>query len=39
VTRDDLEVIVGLSAGNANIGKNPKKVSEADARAILEAAY
>jgi maleylacetate reductase len=39
VTREDLEAVVGLSTGNANIGKNPKKVSESDARAILEGAY
>ena len=39
VTREDLDVVVGLSAGNANVAKNPKKVSAADARAILEAAY
>jgi alcohol dehydrogenase class IV len=39
VTREDLAVIVELAVGNANVGKNPKKVSQADARAILETAY
>ena len=39
VTREDIEVIAKASVGNANIGRNPKQVSEADARAILEAAF
>lgn len=39
VTAEDLEAVARLSAGNANIARNPKQVSEADARAILEAAF
>ncbi|HEX7417633.1 MAG TPA: iron-containing alcohol dehydrogenase, partial [Steroidobacteraceae bacterium] len=39
VTQDDLAEIARLSANNMNIAKNPKPVSVADARAILEAAY
>ncbi len=37
--KEDVDVIVKQSPGNANIGKNPKPVSERDARAILEAAF
>jgi alcohol dehydrogenase class IV len=38
-TREDLDAVVDLSEGNANIAKNPKPVSKSDVRAILEKAY
>jgi alcohol dehydrogenase class IV len=39
VEDDDLDAIARLSQSNANVGRNPRPVSEADARAILQAAY
>jgi maleylacetate reductase len=39
VAEDDLGAIARLSQSNANVGRNPRPVSEADALAILRAAY
>ncbi|MGH8259998.1 MAG: iron-containing alcohol dehydrogenase family protein [Steroidobacteraceae bacterium] len=39
VGRDDIEAVAVMSVANATVAKNPKKVGEADARAILQAAY
>ncbi len=39
VSAEDVEAVVKLSSSNATIAKNPKPVSEADARAILHAAF
>lgn len=39
VGEDDLDAVARLSQSNANVGRNPRPVSEADARAILQAAY
>ena len=39
VDEADLDAIARLSQSNANVGRNPRPVSEADARAILQAAY
>lgn len=39
VTEEDVEAVARASQGSANVGANPRPVSEADARAILEAAY
>ena len=39
VTDDDLDAVARLAAGNRNVAANPRPVTEADARAILEAAY
>lgn len=39
VTEDDIEAVVRLSGGNRNIAANPRPVTEADARAILLAAF
>jgi alcohol dehydrogenase class IV len=39
VTDEDLDAVVRQVSGNNNIANNPKPVTEADARAILEAAY
>jgi maleylacetate reductase len=39
VTSEDIEVVVRLASGNANIANNPRPVSGDDARAILESAY
>jgi len=39
VEEDDLDAIARLSQSNANVGRNPRPVSEDDARAILQAAY
>ncbi|MET0902621.1 MAG: iron-containing alcohol dehydrogenase family protein [Acidimicrobiales bacterium] len=39
VAEDDLEAVARLSQSNANVGRNPRPVSEDDARAILQAAY
>ncbi len=39
VTEDDLDAVARLSQSNPNVANNPAPVSEADARAILEAAY
>lgn len=36
---DDLDVVARLSQSNANVGRNPKPVSEDDARSILQAAW
>jgi len=38
VSREDIAAVAAESANNANVAKNPRKVGEADARAILEAA-
>ena len=39
VDEADLEAVARLSQSNANVGRNPRPVSEDDARAILQAAY
>lgn len=39
VDQADLDVIARLSQSNANVGRNPKPVSEDDARGILRAAW
>ncbi len=39
VAAEDIEVIARLSPSNATLAKNPKRVSEDDARAILAAAF
>ncbi len=39
VAADDLEAVARLSQSNANVGRNPRPVSEADALAILRAAW
>jgi alcohol dehydrogenase len=39
VAEEDLEAVARLSQSNANVGRNPRPVSEADALAILRAAY
>jgi alcohol dehydrogenase class IV len=39
VSADDLDAVARLSQGNPNVQRNPKAVSEADARALLEAAF
>jgi maleylacetate reductase len=39
VAEDDLEAVARLSQANANVGRNPRPVSEADALAILRAAW
>jgi alcohol dehydrogenase class IV len=39
VGEDDLEVVARLSQANANVARNPRPVSEADALAILRAAW
>jgi len=39
VTPDDLDSVARQSQGNGNIAANPRSVSEADARQILENAY
>lgn len=39
VTEDDLDAVAQLSQSNGNVLNNPRPVSEADARAILAAAY
>jgi alcohol dehydrogenase class IV len=39
VTADDIEAVVRMAAGNPNVRNNPKPVGEAEARAILEAAF
>jgi maleylacetate reductase len=39
VSAEDIEVIARLSPGNATLAKNPKRVREEDARAILAAAF
>jgi alcohol dehydrogenase class IV len=39
VEEADLDAIARLSQANANVGRNPRPVSEADALAILHAAY
>jgi maleylacetate reductase len=39
VTLDDLEAIAKAAPSNGNVMKNPKPVTEADARAILTAAF
>jgi maleylacetate reductase len=39
VTEEDVEAVARLSQGNRNVQANPRSVSEADALAILQAAY
>ena len=39
VALDDLDAVARLSLSNANVGRNPRPVSEADALAILRAAW
>ena len=39
VDEGDLEAIARLSQSNANVGRNPRPVSEEDALAILRAAF
>jgi alcohol dehydrogenase class IV len=39
VDEADLDAVARLSQSNANVGRNPRPVSEDDARAILAAAY
>ena len=39
VVEDDLEAVARLSQANANVARNPRPVSEADALAILRAAW
>lgn len=39
VTPEDIDAVVRLSGGNRNIAVNPRPVTEADARAILNAAF
>jgi maleylacetate reductase len=39
VTEDDLDAIARLSQGNPNVQRNPRPVSEDEARALLAAAY
>jgi maleylacetate reductase len=39
VTADDIEAVVRMAAANPNVRNNPKPVGEAEARAILEAAF
>jgi maleylacetate reductase len=39
VTEDDIEAIVRMAAGNANIRANPRPAAAGDLRAILEAAF
>ncbi len=39
VTEADIEAVAQMSAGNANVGRNPRSVSPDDARAILESAF
>lgn len=39
VTEDDVEAVARLSQSSPNVARNPKPVSERDARAILEAAF
>jgi alcohol dehydrogenase class IV len=39
VIEDDLDAVARLSQGNPTVARNPRPVSEEDARAILAAAY
>ncbi len=39
VTEEDIEAVAAMSPGNANVGRNPRPVSPADALAILESAF
>jgi alcohol dehydrogenase class IV len=39
VTPSDVDAVVQLATSNANIARNPKAVSEGDARTILEGAF
>ena len=39
VSEDDLDAVARLSQGNPTVARNPRPVSEEDARAILAAAY
>jgi alcohol dehydrogenase class IV len=38
VSVEDIEAVARMSSGNANVGRNPRPVSPADARSILESA-
>jgi alcohol dehydrogenase class IV len=39
VGEDDLDAVARMAEGNGNVRNNPRPVSEADARALLEAAH
>jgi alcohol dehydrogenase class IV len=39
VDEADLDVVARLSQSNGNVARNPRPVSEADARSILQAAW
>jgi alcohol dehydrogenase class IV len=39
VAQDDLDAVARLSQSNRNVARNPRPVSEADARGILQAAW
>jgi maleylacetate reductase len=39
VTHDDLDAIARMTEGNGNVRNNPRPVTEADARALLQAAF
>ena len=38
-TSDDIDAVVAMASGNANIANNPRAVSTDDARSILESAF
>lgn len=39
VTSEDVDAVVRMSSGNANVAQDPRPVSEDDARAILMSAF
>jgi alcohol dehydrogenase class IV len=39
VDEDDIEAVVRMSSGNANIARNPRPVSPEDVRSLLESAF
>ena len=39
IADDDLDAVARMAPGNGSVGNNPRPVSEADARALLDAAY
>ncbi len=39
ITEDDLDAVARMAEGNANVRANPRPVSEADARQLLEACF
>jgi maleylacetate reductase len=39
VTEDDIDAVVRMSADNASVKNNPRRVSDNDARSILESAF